>query len=194
MALTYTPITELQAVNVMLSVIGEQPVNTFEGTTYSEALLARTALHTVSRAVQTEGLACNTEEDYTLNPTVDGYYLVPSNALDINPSQRGLDVVWRGTKLYDRENHTDVFTTSSMDVDIIFFLPFESLPEAARYYITIKAARRFAEDTIGSVDIANFTENDEMEAQLALMRVEAKSDDRTLLDNPDIYRVVRRSF
>ncbi len=194
MALTYTPITELQAVNVMLSIIGEQPINTFAGTTYSEALLARTQLHNSSRAIQTEGLACNSEEHYTLNPTIDGYYMVPNDALDINPTEVGLDVVWRGTRLYDRYNHTYVFTTSSMDVDIIFFLPFESLPEAARYYICIAAARRFAEDTIGSTDIVNFTEDDEHKALTALMRVESKSDDRTLLDNPEIFRAVNRRF
>jgi len=194
MALTYTPITEIQAVNLMLSIIGEQPINTFEGTTYTEALLARTALHNASRAIQTEGLACNREENYTLNPTVDGYYMVPNDALEINPSERGLDVVQRGSKLYDRLNHTFVFTTSSMKVDIIFFLQFTDLPEAARYFITIRAARRFAEDTIGSVDIANFTENDENLAQMALMRTEMKADDRTMLNNPDIYQAVRRHF
>jgi len=194
MALTYTPITELQAVNVMLSIIGEQPINTFEGTTYTEALLARTALHNTSRAIQTEGLACNTEEDYPLAPTIDGYYMIPNDALEINPSERGLDVVQRGDKFYDRYDHTYVFTTTSMNVDIIFFLEFTKLPAAARYYITIKAGRRFAEDTIGSVDIANFTEDDENQALAAMMRTEAKADDRTLLDNPDIYKVVRRHF
>jgi len=193
MALTYTPTTELQAINVMLSLIGEQPVNSLEGE-YTEALLARTALHNTSRAVQKRGFNFNSEEDYTLNPTVDGYYMVPADVLRINPSEVGLDVVWRGSKLYDRYEHSFVFTTSSMDVDLVFFLPFTSIPEAIRYYITIKAGRRFAEDVIGSVDASNFTEDDELQALTALMQDEADMDDRTMLDNMEIYKVVRRRF
>ncbi len=54
MALTYTPTTELQAVNIMLALIGEQPVSTLESS-YTEALLARTELQNTSRAVQKKG-------------------------------------------------------------------------------------------------------------------------------------------
>ena len=193
MALSYTPISELEAVNIMLSVIGEQPVNTFEGG-YTEALLARTALHNTSRAVQKLGLQCNSEDNYPLVPTIDGYYMVPNDCLKINPSELGLDVVWRGTKLYDRYEHTFVFTTSTMDVNLVFFLPFTDLPESARFYITIRAARRFAEDTIGSQDIVNFTEDDEQKALVALLSDEADMDDTTLLNNPDIYKVVNRRY
>ena len=191
MALEYTPTSELEAVNIMLSIIGEQPVNTLEGS-YTEALLARTALHTASRAVQKLSLQCNSEEDYPLVPTVEGYYMVPPNCLKIQVSQYGLDVVWRGDKLYDRYEHTYVFTTTSMDVDLTFFLPFTSLPEAVRFYITIQAGRRFAEDVIGSSDIANFTEDDEHSALVAMLSDEADTDDSSLLYNPDIYRVVNR--
>ena len=191
MALIYTPTSELEAVNTMLSIIGEQPVNSLEGG-FTNALLARTALHNTSREVQKLGLQCNSEEDYTLNPTIDGYYMVPPNCLKINPSQVGLDVVWRGDKLYDRYEHTFVFTTTSMDVDLTFFLPFTSLPEGIRNYVTIRAARRFAEDIIGSVDIVNFTENDEQRALVSMLADEADADDTTLLDNPDIYKVVNR--
>jgi len=191
MALSYAPITELEAINMMLSVIGEQPVNSLEGS-YTEALLARRELHRTSRRVQTVGLHCNTEENYTLNPTVAGYYMIPSDALKINPSEVGLDVTMRGNKLYDRYNHTFVFTTANMDVDITFFLEFTSLPESARNYIAIAAARRFAEDTIGSTDIANFTEDDEVKALTAMLQDEADADDRTLLDNWEIYKAVGR--
>ncbi len=193
MALTYTPTSEMEAVNVMLSVIGEQPVSTLEGS-YTEALLARTALHNASRAVQKRGLQCNSEDNYPMTPTVDGFYTVPTNCLKINPSQVGYDVVWRGTRLYDRYEHTFVFTTTTMDVDIVFFLPFTDLPEAIRHYITIRAARRFAEDVIGSPDIVNFTQDDEFAALMAMEQDEMDMDDTTLLYNSDVYKVVNRNI
>ena len=191
MALTYTPTTELQAVNIMLGLIGEQAVSTLEST-YTEALLARTELHNTSRAVQKKGYQCNSEDNYELTPTVDGYYMVPANCLKINPSEVGLDVAWRGDKLYDRYEHTLVFTTTSMDVDLVFFLPFTDLPEALRWYITVRAARRFAEDTIGSPDTGAFTQDDEFNALVALEQDETDMDDTTLLYNHDIYKVVNR--
>lgn len=191
MALSYTPTSELEAINIMLSIIGEQPVNSLEGS-YTEALLARTALHNTSRRVQKIGLMCNSEEDYTLNPTVDGEYEVPPNVLKINPSEVALDVVWRGTRLYDRYEHSYIFTTSSMDVNLVFFLEFTELPEAVRGYITIRAARRFAEDVIGSTDIVNFTEDDENKALVDLLADEADMDDSTLLDNAWVGAALNR--
>ncbi len=193
MALTYTPTTELQAINIMLSIIGEQPVNSIAGE-FTEALLAQTALHNTSRAVQKLGFQFNSEEHYPLVPTLGGFYMVPPNALKANPTEYGLDVTLRGSKFYDRKNHTFVFTTTSMDINIVFFLPFSDIPEAIRYYIVVRAARRFAEDVIGSTDIANLTEDDEQKALVAAMQDESDADDHTLLDNPEIYKAVRRNF
>ncbi len=101
-------------------------------------------------------------------------------------------MAWRNDKLYDRYEHTYVFTTTSMDVDLVFFLPFTYLPEALRHYITIRAARRFAEDTIGSPDTGAFTQDDEFSALVALDQDEMDMDDTTLMNNAYIYNVVNR--
>ena len=47
-----TATTELEAINTMLSVIGESPVNTVDGSGVVDAVLARQILHEVSRHVQ----------------------------------------------------------------------------------------------------------------------------------------------
>ena len=71
---TYAPISELEAVNLMLEVIGEQPVNSIESGV-SLANQAQRLLHETSREVQTIGLNCNTESEYQLS--LDGDSKVP---------------------------------------------------------------------------------------------------------------------
>ena len=52
--------TELEAVNIMLSSIGEAPVNSLSSGLV-DAELAQTTLHNVSREVQAAGWSFNTE-------------------------------------------------------------------------------------------------------------------------------------
>jgi hypothetical protein len=64
MALT----TKLEAVNIMISVIGESPVNTLSGTSVPVTVTqAVHALDETSKAIQSEGWHFNTEYDYPLS-------------------------------------------------------------------------------------------------------------------------------
>ena len=56
------PTTELEAVNVMLSNIGESPVNTLEDDNVIDATVARTILKSISREVQALGWNFNTDK------------------------------------------------------------------------------------------------------------------------------------
>ena len=60
MATQITPATELQAVNQMLSVIGEAPVNTITGTTTTDVSVAKNILDETSMTVQSMGWNFNT--------------------------------------------------------------------------------------------------------------------------------------
>ena len=59
--------TQLQAVNSMLSTIGEAPVNSLDSGLV-DAETAETVLNEVSRDVQSFGWNFNTEPDYVFNP------------------------------------------------------------------------------------------------------------------------------
>ena len=58
--------TELEAVNTMLAVLGEAPVNSITGTLPLDASLAKTTLSEINREVQSAGWHFNTFYDYTL--------------------------------------------------------------------------------------------------------------------------------
>lgn len=190
--LNLTPTTELEAVNLMLVSIGEQPVNTLEQPGVSEVSIARDILHQVSRQVQAIGLRCNSESNYRLPVDVDGYIILPSNTLSVDASDPTMDVVQRGNKLYDRKNHTYKFA-QGVEVDIVFFLPFEELPQVVRDYIAIRAARVFQAKTVGSEALHAFTAEDEQKAYLALVAAEIDSGDYNIFNNSDIQRMLQRS-
>jgi len=111
MALT----TKLNAVNTMISVIGEAPVNSLGGTAVPVTVVqAENTLDETSRAIQSEGWHFNTEHEYTLTPnTFDSKIILPNNTLriDLDPEiYTENDPVQRGLTLYDRKNHTDVWS------------------------------------------------------------------------------------
>lgn len=196
MATVLTPTTELEAVNTILSVIGESPISSLQqGAAVADAVTARTTLSEVCRAVQSRGWHFNTEKAVTLTPdTYSKEITVPLNCLrvDTNEEYKDNDVVHRGTKLYDRKNHTYQFSTS-VNVDMVILLPFEELPETARHYITIKAARVFQSRTVGSDALFQFTAVDEKDALAALKRAEGITGDYNILTgNSTVFRVLNR--
>lgn len=186
------PMTELDAVNIMLSVIGSQPVNSLELAGVSEVSIARDTLHQVSRQVQSRGFRFNTEENYYLPVDVDGYIYIPRNALRVDPSDpNDRDIVPRGNRLYNRRTHSFKFT-DGVKVDIVWFLPFEELPQAVRDYITIRAARVFHGRMLGDEKGYAFTAHDEMLAYQTMMEAEMDTGDYNIFNNKDIRRILMR--
>ena len=192
MALT----TKLEAVNTMISVIGESPVNTITGVSLPiTAIQAISTLDETSRAVQSEGWHCNTEHEYELTPdSVTSKITLPKNTLkfDLDPLlYTDSDPVQRGLKLYDRKNHTELWT-KSVKGTITFELEFEDLPEQIRYYVTVKAARIFANRFIGNREIEGFTLREEVEAKARAIDSDSENADRTIFDNYSVLRVMDR--
>jgi hypothetical protein len=192
MALT----TKLEAVNIMISVIGESPVNTLSGTSVPVTVTqAVHALDETSKAIQSEGWHYNTEYDYPLVPdSVTSRITLPVNTLkvDLDPEiYTDSDPVQRGLKLYDRKNHRDTWT-KDLKAIITFELDFEELPEQFRHYIAVKSARIFAARFLGSREIEGFALRDEIEAKARAIESDSENADRTIFDNYSVLRVLDR--
>lgn len=189
------PTTELEAVNQLLDAIGETPVSTLANNGIADAATARRMLHNVSRQVQSMGWHWNTDFALELVPSIpDGFLIIPANTLKVDTV--GVDaqtrVVRRGSRLYSPDNHTYVFT-KSLKVDLVSLLPFEELPETARNYITLHAARRFQESQIGSSELSAFNRRDELIAWANLQHEEADTADYNLKTGSDsVMEVLRR--
>ena len=193
MALTQT--SKLEAVNTMLSVIGEAPVNSLDASSKTvDVTMAEDILDEVSREVQTMGWNFNREYDVELGANQDNQIVLPTNTaqVDVEPVNSGTkQYVQRGQKIYNKTDRT--FTiTDSKKCTITYLLDWEDLPQPARYYISIRAARRFQERVVGSEKHAKFNHMDEFQALVSLREAETDGGDFTIFDNHDVFRVINR--
>jgi hypothetical protein len=196
-----TPTTELQAINIMLSVIGEAPVNSITGTVSVDVSTAKNILDETSMSIQSQGWHFNTHENYkSLSLDQNSKIPLPSNCVKVDASRdfRYINVTLRNGFLYDLEKHTDVFT-SAPQVDIVLVQQFEQLPEYARQYITQKASRRFASRFLGDSEIVKLIANDENEALMAFHQADSQEADVNMLEGDSntysiIHRPTRRTY
>lgn len=170
-----TPTSELDAVNTILSGIGEAPINSFKDNT-SDVAVARRVLNEVSKDIQLEGFHWNTEDNYPLKVDNKGEIRVSPTLVRVHfsePTDQQLTI--RGGKVYDRVNHSYIFPLDTvLYCTVTLLLTFEDMPESARRFITIKALRVFQERVLGSQTLSSFQQQDEARARAALMADERK--------------------
>lgn len=186
--------TKLNAVNTMLSAIGEPPVNTLSSQR-ADSNLAEQILDEVSREIQSYGWHFNSEYDVVLTPDSNGYIYVSENVVrvDTNPSKyTELDIVLRGSRLYDKVANTYLFS-GEITVDRVVMLEFDEIPEPARRYIMIRAARIFGDRMIGSEKQHTFTGQDELMAMARMREYENDTADYTIFDESSTFNVINRN-
>lgn len=188
------PTTKLEAVNTMLSAIGESPVSSLSSGLV-DAELAISILDATSREVQSKGWHFNREYSFSITPTTAGEIILPVNCLKVDGIEQNidLDLVQRGRKMYNRRSHSFV-VGKSVAVDMVVLLDFEEIPEAARNYITVRAARIFQNRTVGSDTLNGFEVADEQTALIELLDMEGDTADHTIFDNSSVYRVLDRNI
>ena len=193
-----SPTTELEAVNTMLTSIGEQPIQNLDDLAgLTDASIARQILSNVSRAVQSRGWVFNTDLDKVMKPDSHGEIILNDTILRIDTTTRmrdpDNDIIERGRRLYDRQKNTDKFDEGTeIKCNLIIYLNFIDLPEPARRYISIRSARIFHDRVVGSGELHRFYQEDELQAWSTLIEYEGDTADYNIFDNYDVYRVVDR--
>ena len=190
-----TPTTELEAVNLMLSIIGESPMNTLTNNESIDAATARNILAAESKSVQGRGWHFNTDIERTLVRNNSNEIVLPNNCVRVDTTgyDATIDVVQRGTRLYDRRKHTFTFERD-LKCDMVVLLTFDELPEPARAHILTRAGRVFAARQIGSDTLVGFTEADEKRTLADLEHFDAESEDHNILTGSySVFRVIDRA-
>lgn len=188
--------TELEAINVMLTNIGESPVTTLNDPDVVDAGIARTILASVNREVQSMGWWFNIDIQRKFSPTTSNRIQLPLNTLRVDTTGQNVDknYVQRGRFLYDVIKHT--FTISEpVTLDIVQGLDFDEIPETARRYITVRAARIFQERLLGTPTVSSFNMKDEDNAMAALKSEHAEASDHNLLhDSYSTSTILQRNY
>lgn len=184
------------AINIMLAAIGETPINSLVGSKSVDVSMAENTLEEISRDIQTLGWVFNSDPGVTLVRDSEGRINLGDNVLQVEVSKvdyPDIGPVQRGSKLYDRKNHTSVFK-KNIKAAVVYLLDWDDLPEAARRYINIKAARKFQDENVGSEKHHRFQERDEIEARALMKEHETETGDYTVFDSFDAARpLMRRS-
>tara|TARA_R100001082_G_scaffold385_1_gene315 strand:+ start:51 stop:698 length:648 start_codon:yes stop_codon:yes gene_type:complete len=188
--------TELSAVNTILGAIGQSPVTTL-GTytvnsnsisTYDNPEIAfiHNLLKESNIDVQNEGWSFNTEDHIKKTPDANGYILFDTNALrmDLHESQdKFFDVIRRNGRLYDKVNHTDVWTDDQY-VNIVWLFDFDDIPSIFKRLITYKAAGRAATQMVNNQQLVQLIQLQEQSARAACMEYECNQGDHNFLGFP----------
>ena len=186
--------TELEAINTLLSVIGEAPIDSLSDVTVNEitdSALARRTLQETSRDVQAEGWSWNTDNGVKYVRDATNEIKIPDSALKVafSPSQYGDNqYVVRGLRVYDRNRQSyDMTNVESVVANqVVTKLDWEDLPHAAQQYIAIRAARIYSDRFVNSSAIYVYTTADEQYARSMLIRSEERSNGDNMLYGNDL--------
>ena len=191
--------TELESVNVILSTIGEAPLNSLSGSLPVDGTVAKNVLSEISREVQSAGWHFNTHYKATLTRDTNNNIPVATNVVrvELDPnleSKVDYDLVQRDGFLFNMAKNTDIFDRNFEDVTQVLLLPFNEIPEQAKRYITIRSARVFHDRTLGANTLHKFSQEDEKQALSILRNAEARTGDFTIFDTPEqIYTIARNN-
>lgn len=182
--------TELEAINTLLSVIGEAPVEALPDSDtkdITDAALARKTLTEVKRDVLAEGWSWNTDLDYPSTKNANNEFPLPSDTLRVTflpSSQPYMNYVQRGLKIYDKAKRKFNFgdEVNQVTVDLLVRnIDWDECPHAGQQYITIRAARIYSDRFINSNVIYQYTVTDEEYARNQLIRAEESGQQNNLL-------------
>tara|TARA_B100001971_G_scaffold179775_1_gene175450 strand:- start:92 stop:697 length:606 start_codon:yes stop_codon:yes gene_type:complete len=168
---TTVPITELEAVNMLLAAVGESAVSSLETATTVDVTQAKNLLSNISREVQQKGWHFNTEWDVVLSLDSDSRIPLGTSVLSVYSTSKLTTIRGREGSpfLYDLDNNTFTWGASINDAVTITLLDFEDIPQTARQYITAKASRIFQEEIIGQAAAETVNRQEEAEAYADLL-------------------------
>ena len=191
-----TRTTELEAVNTILSTIGEAPLSTLTGSLPVDGTTAKNILNEISREVQSAGWHFNTQYKVDLTRDADNKVPIGTDVVRVELNNKydksSYDVVQRGSYLFNLATNLNTFTQDFTDNTLIYLLQFDDIPEQARRYITIRSARVFHDRTLGANTLHKFSSEDEARSLAVMKQAEMQTGDHTIFDSDLQKYIVNR--
>ena len=182
--------TELSAVNNILGAIGQAPLTTLNFDNPEVAFIFN-LLRDANVDTQAEGWHFNTERHVKFTPdSVTGKIAIGNDILSMdvhdNHIRREYNLVRRNGVLYDKQDHTDDFSTvDSIDLDVVRLYNFEDLPIVFRRFITYRAATAAATQLVANPNLVRLLGQQAALARAALQEYECNQGDHSMFGFPD---------
>lgn len=183
MPATYAASTELDAVNQILSSVGQAPVTTLD-LQNPEVAIVLTTLREVNKQVQAEGWNYNVERGYEFTPdSTTKHIAYPTNVLQLDTTKYkhrdDFDPVRRDGKFYDRLKHTYEWD-DTIEADVTWLFEFEDIPPAIQLYITARAARLAANKMVGDTTLFQLLQEQEIQTRAAALEYDCNQADYSI--------------
>lgn len=183
---------ELDAVNIMLSAIGSDPVNTLTDTTDVDVANALRLLEKSSRDIQRKGWDFN-KGTYIFYPNMaDDNRILWDNTIIYHKSTDSNTYVKRGEYMYDMTNKTYNFN-NKIELEVTVVVDFIDLPDCFKNYITAKASVAFQARYLGDAQISQFLMMEMQEAYQDIVQYDLDMDKVNMLQLTNIADVLTRS-
>lgn len=208
--MTQARLTELEAVNEILGLLGRRPVNSLSaGDLTPDASFALRTLRFQSRSLQALGWHFNRECSVRYTPDVNGQCELANDIASLDNAKHyggpcaSSDLIMKADttdggqmKLYDKlanlRNLDGFVFVGDVWVDQIRLLDFENTPEAFRQYVTVRAGRATQARLISDPTLYRFSLDDEAAALRLLVREETNNTDANFLHENNALRAVAR--
>ena len=204
MATSITAITDVEAVNRILSTVGGEKVASLSGLSLI-ADIAYQDLKNSMRDLMSHPWGFNTEYDVVLTPSGSGdtanTITVADNVANVDFAAKdagSFDIVIRwdtagvdSRRLWDRKEHSfNVFTGSSYKAIVTYYFDFEDMPESAKMLAISMAAVNFQASQIGNAQIDQILRAQLVAARSAFESYESAQESWSIWDNYDLYKIV----
>jgi hypothetical protein len=169
------------------------PVDTLDGQQDVDTINAQRVLQSVSREVQSRGWYFNTLTTYTLTPdTYTGLIPYPYSYLKVFAD--GYQLVRKSGYFFDLITDTNVFSDGLTVDELVKEIEFENLPEAFKYYITVRASRIFQARYLTSQEIDQHLQIEENNAYTQIIDFDLQSANYNIFDDDQtISQNIQRS-
>lgn len=185
-------LTELDAVNRIIGTIGESPIDTLDDMTDVDAINAYRILLDISRQEQSRGWSFNRISHFKLTP--DMYTKkIPwnSNILFLKANHHVHKLVRQGNYVKDLRRDSVIFE-HPIDVEVVFYIPFDELPEQMRNYIISKACFIFQQNYFGDESLVKTTQMQMQEAWQLLQEFEIDNNNYSMFDHTYVRKLLMR--
>jgi len=200
---TLAPMTDIDAVNMMLASIGQAPVDTITNTGIADVNDAVTHLTNVAREIQLAAWDFNSDKEVKMTPDNNGYIILGTDVVGIESYYPGYHYTIRfdendgyKKKVYDKtlNKNTYVFD-ANIKVNVTRLVPFDYLPQYAKNYVAIQAALLFQQNVVSSVIVFKFTANHLQKVEAAFNAAELRQASLNMLaPGTRENNILRRSY
>ena len=183
--------TELDAINQMLSAIGSAPVTVLEDSTDIDVINARRLLKEVSRRVQRQGWDFNkTTRTYT--PDANTQRIRWDDTIITLKSKDNNVYVKRDKYLFNLTEATYTFK-EPVEVDVIYGVEFNDLPDCFKEYVTAKASIDFQARYFGDTSVSQDLQYNLQIAYQDIVQYDMDMQDVNILNLPGVSEVLQRT-